>query len=132
MEAHRVNAVCSSCHARMDAIGFALENFNGVGEWRQFDGGNAIDAKGKLPNGAVFDGPAGLRKVLLEQHRDEFVETFTEKLLVYALGRGLEAHDRPTVRAIVRQAAKSNYRMSAFIEGIVESGLFQTRRAQEK
>jgi hypothetical protein len=132
MEEHRSNAVCSSCHARMDAIGFALENFNGIGEWRSTDGGAPIDARGKLPDGTGFDGPAGLRKILLEKHRDEFIQTFTEKLFVYALGRGLEPQDKPAVRSIVRQAARENYRMSAFLAAIVESVPFQMRRASER
>jgi hypothetical protein len=132
MEQHRSNAVCSSCHARMDAIGFALENFNGVGEWRATDDGAPIDTRGKLPDGSEFNGPAGLRKILLEKHRDEFIQTLTEKLLVYALGRGLEPQDKPAVRSIVRQAARENYRMSAFLAAIIESVPFQMRRASER
>ena len=132
MQEHRGNGICNSCHGRMDPIGFALENFNGVGEWRADDGGAPIDAKGKLPNGAEFDGPAGLKKLLVEQHRDEFVQTVTEKLLTYALGRGLEPFDRPTVRAISAKAARDNYRLPAFIAAIVESTPFQMRRTSEK
>jgi mono/diheme cytochrome c family protein len=132
MQVHRANAVCASCHGRMDPIGFALENFNAVGEWRQEDAGVPIDAKGKLPNGAEFDGPAGLKKLLLDQHRDEFVQTIAEKLLIYGLGRGLEPCDRPTVRAITAQAARENYRLTAFIAAIVESTPFQMRRTSEK
>lgn len=130
METHRSNAVCASCHARMDPIGFALENFNAVGAWRNDDGGTAVDAKGKLPDGSEFDGPGGLKKLLLEQHRDEFVQTIVEKLLTYALGRGLEARDRPTVRLIARQAAAGEYKMSALVTAIVGSAPFQMRRNQ--
>lgn len=132
MELHRGNGICASCHGRMDPIGFALENFNAVGEWRDEDAGNRIDAKGKLPNGAEFDGPAGLKKLLLDQHRDEFVQTVAEKLLIYALGRGLEPCDRPTVRAITARAARENYRLTAFVSAIVESTPFQLRRTSEK
>ncbi len=130
METHRSNAVCASCHGRMDPIGFALENFNAVGEWRADDGGAKIDVKGKLPNGAEFEGPGGLKKLLVERHRDEFVQTLVEKLLTYALGRGLEARDRPTVRLIARQMAADNYRMSALVTAIVESAPFQMRRSR--
>ena len=91
MQEHRANAICAGCHARMDPIGFALENFNGVGEWRSEDAGRPIDVTGKLPDGAEFNGPAGLKKLLLESHRDEFIQTFTEKLLTYALGRSVGA-----------------------------------------
>ncbi len=128
METHRANAVCASCHGRMDPIGFALENFNAIGEWRAEDGGIQVDAKGKLPNGAEFEGPGGLKKLLLDQHRDEFVQTIVEKLFTYALGRGLEARDRPTVRLIARKAAADEYRMSAFVTAIVESAPFQMRK----
>ncbi len=128
METHRANAVCASCHGRMDPIGFALENFNAIGEWRTKDGAVPVDAKGKLPNGAEFEGPGGLKKLLLASHRDEFVHTIVEKLLTYALGRGLEARDQPTVRLIARKAAADQDRMAAIITAIVESAPFQMRR----
>ena len=132
MQEHRGTGVCASCHGRMDPIGFALENFNAVGEWRADDSGLPIDTKGKLPNGAEFEGPAGLKKLLIDQHRDEFVQTVTEKMLTYALGRGLEPYDRPTVRAIAAKAARDNYRLPAFIAAIMESTPFQMRRSSEK
>lgn len=132
MQEHRANAICAGCHARMDPIGFALENFNGVGEWRSEDGGAPIDTSGKLPDGSQFKGPAGLRKLLIERHKDEFIETLTEKLLMYSLGRGIEPADKPAVRAIARAAARENYRMSAFLNAIVESVPFQMRRASQK
>src|SRR5690606_12902443 len=100
MEEHRKNPVCASCHGRMDPIGFALENFDGVGEWRDQDGGATIDASGRLPSGQEFNGVAGLRKLLLDEHADEFIETVTEKFMIYALGRGLAPYDKPTVRAV--------------------------------
>ena len=131
MEAHRANPVCASCHSRMDPIGFALENFDGVGEWRDKDNGLPIDASGKLPDGTKFNGAAGLKQLLLTQHRDEFITTFTEKLLTYALGRGLESYDRPAVRAIMRDAAKQNDTIPALIESIVKSPQFQMRKVRE-
>jgi len=131
MEQHRTNPICSSCHARMDPIGFALENYDGVGKWRSQDNGSAIDATGKLPGGAQFNGPAGLKKLLLASYRDDFVATVTEKLLTYALGRGLEYYDQPAVRSIARQAARDNYRMSALITAVVQSTPFQMRRTPE-
>jgi hypothetical protein len=131
MEAHRANPVCASCHSRMDPIGFALENYDGVGAWRDKDNGAVIDASGKLPDGTTFTGPAGLKQLLLTQHRDEFISTFTEKLMTYALGRGLEAYDRPAVRSIVREAGKQNDTISALIDAIVRSPQFQMRRTRE-
>jgi hypothetical protein len=128
MEMHRANPACASCHARMDPIGFSLENYDGVGAWRDSDNSAKIDASGKLPDGTVFTGPAGLKHVLLTQHRDEFLSTFTEKLMTYALGRGLEPSDRPAERAILRDAAKQNYTIPALIDAIIGSPQFQMRR----
>lgn len=127
MEQHRANPVCASCHARMDPLGFALENFDGIGRWRTTDESRTpIDASGVLPDGTKFQGIAGLRQALLS-HRDEFVQTVVEKLLTYAVGRGLEYYDEPAVRAIVRQAAAQDNRWSAVILGIVNSTPFQMR-----
>ncbi len=131
METHRANAVCASCHSRMDPLGFALENYDGVGKWRVKDAAGPIDPTGKLPDGTLFDGPAGLRQALLTARRDEFVSTLTAKLLTYSLGRGLEYYDMPTVRQIVREAAGDDYRASALITGIVNSVPFQMRRTRE-
>ncbi len=127
LETHRANAVCASCHARMDPIGFALENYDGIGRWRTKDAGAVIDASGKLPDGTKFTGPAELKKILLAGHRDEYVTTVTEKLLTYALGRGLEASDAPAVRAIMREAAQNNYQLPALISAIINSASFQMR-----
>jgi hypothetical protein len=132
MEQHRANAVCASCHARMDPIGFALENYDGVGQWRSSDAGAPIDASGKLPDGTQFSGLAGLSKLLATKYRDDFVRTATQKLLTYALGRGLDYYDNPAVRSITREAAGENYRMSAFVVAIVKSAPFQMRRSPEK
>lgn len=130
MEQHRANPVCAGCHARMDPLGFALENFDGLGHWRSADGGNRIDPSGVLPDGAKFQGPAGLRQVLLSK-RDEFAETVTEKLLTYALGRPVEYYDQPAVRAILHEAAANDYRWSSLVMGIVRSTPFQMRKSTE-
>jgi hypothetical protein len=129
MQAHRANAICASCHGRMDPIGFALENYDAVGKWRREDAGVPIDASGQLPDGTKFDGPAGLTEVLLTKYREDFVRTATEKLLTYALGRGVEYYDLPTVRAISRDAARDDYRISSWILAVVQSTPFQMRRA---
>jgi hypothetical protein len=127
MEQHRANPVCASCHAMMDPLGLSLENFDAVGKWRTLgESSAAIDAKGRAPDGTVFEGPAGLRDMLLRS--DRFVPTLTEKMLTYALGRGLEYSDMPAVRAIVRDAAKNDYRVSALIVGIVQSPPFRMRK----
>ena len=131
MAEHRSNATCAACHVRMDPLGFSLENFDGVGKWRTKEAGMKIDASAKLPDGTVFEGPAGLKKVLLA-HRDEFAETVAEKMLVYALGRGIEYYDFPAVRGITREAAKDDYRMSALIAAIVKSTPFQMRRTSDQ
>ena len=131
MEQHRSNAVCASCHARMDPLGFALENYDGVGRWRDKDAGVAIDASGRLPDGSKFVGPGELKKTLVTSRRDEFLNTVAEKLLTYALGRGLEYYDKPAVRSITRQAAADDFRFSALVTAMVESTPFQMRRAPE-
>jgi mono/diheme cytochrome c family protein len=129
MQAHRTNAVCAACHSRMDPIGFALENYDAVGRWRGEDAGAPIDASGTLPDGTGFQGPAGLSRLLLTTYRDDFVRTATEKLLTYALGRGVEHYDYPTIRSINREAARDNYRVSSWVLAIVKSMPFQMRRA---
>ena len=127
---HRESPACSVCHAPMDPLGLALENYNAVGQWRTTGEAELpIDSSGNLPDGTVFEGPTGLRTLLLER-RDQFVGTFTEKLLAYALGRGPEYYDRPTVRAITRAAASDNYRWSSIIVGIVQSTPFRMRRSE--
>ena len=130
LEQHRTNAVCASCHSRMDPLGFALENFDAVGKWRTRDASTTIDASGVLPDGTKFDGPAELRRILLRRP-DEFVTTVTERLLTYALGRGVEYYDQPAIRKIVREAAPSEHRWSALVVGIVNSTPFQMRRTVE-
>ena len=129
MEQHRQNPVCASCHLRMDPLGFALENFDGIGKWRTREGYALIDATGTLPDGTKFDGAAEFRQALLNQ-REGFVRTFTEQLLTYALGRGVEYYDMPAVRTIIREAAP-DYRWSSLILGIAKSTPFQMRRAAD-
>lgn len=131
MEQHRSNATCASCHSRMDPIGFALENYDGVGAFRTKDGSSVIDATGKMPDGHIFNGAAGLKDLLLTTHRDEFISTFTEKLMTYALGRGIEYYDRPALRAIIRDAARHNTSIPDIIDAIVKSPQFQMRRTRE-
>jgi hypothetical protein len=126
MSAHRANPSCASCHARMDPIGFAMENFDAVGRWRDHDGGSAIDASGVFPNGVTFNGMAGLKNVLLAD-RQQFVNTVASKLLMYSLGRNLQYYDEPTVRAIVRHSAVSNHTMASLVMGVVKSPQFQMR-----
>ena len=127
MALHRANPVCASCHAQMDPLGLSLEPFDAVGKARtKSESNEAIDASGVLPNGTEFDGPSGLRNVLASES-ERFVHTAIEKLLTYALGRGLEYYDAPTVRAILREAGRSNYSFSSIILSIVDSVPFQMR-----
>jgi mono/diheme cytochrome c family protein len=132
MEQHRANPACAVCHRMMDPIGFSLENFDGLGRWRASIGvgTDPIDAAGVLPDGTTFEGPAGLREVLVSK-RGLFVETFTERLLTYALGRGVEHYDRPVIRKITRAAAADDQRWSSIILGIVNSAPFQMRRVSD-
>ena len=130
MERHRVNPACAGCHRPMDPLGFALENFDAVGRWRALsEARTPIDASGVLPDGTAFEGPAGLRRVLASRP-EGFVTTLTEKLLTYALGRGLELADGPVVRGVVRGAGRDDYRFSSVIIGVVKSSPFRMRRAQ--
>jgi hypothetical protein len=128
MEEHRKNPTCASCHSRMDPLGFGLENFNAIGAWRTEDGKFPVDASGTLPDGRTFRTPAEL-KVLLRQDRDIFARALTEKLLIYAVGRGLVRYDRPTVAEIVAKLPAQDYRFSSLVSGIVNSLPFQMRSA---
>jgi mono/diheme cytochrome c family protein len=127
---HRANPACASCHAAMDPIGFAMDNFDALGRWRTVDASGAtIDPSGVLPDGTRFEGVAGLRQVLLS-HPERFVSTLTENLLGYAVGRSLEYYDQPVVRAVVRDSAPRDYRFSELVLGIVNSPAFQTRKSE--
>jgi hypothetical protein len=131
MEEHRKNPACASCHRVIDPIGLALENFDPTGKWRIKDNEVAVDSAGVLYDGTKIEGPAGLRDALLK-HQDVFLETFTENLMTYALGRRVEYYDMPTVRAIVRDAAQHDYRLSSFVLGIVSSPAFRMRAEATK
>jgi mono/diheme cytochrome c family protein len=133
MEQHRANPVCASCHKAMDPLGFALENYDAIGNWRTMDAasGTPIDTSGVLPDGTEFNGLDGLRKALLEKRQEDFILTTIEKLLTYALGRGIDYHDAPVMRDIMHQSAPNEYRLSSMIKAIVESTPFKTRRATQ-
>jgi hypothetical protein len=131
LELHRQNPGCASCHRIIDPVGFALENFNAVGQWREADAdGSPVDAAGVLADGSAVDGPAALREAILSRP-DAFVTALTERLMIYALGRGLEPSDMPVVRRVVSQAAQDGYRLRSIIMGIVESAPFQMRTTLE-
>ncbi|HEY1759864.1 MAG TPA: DUF1592 domain-containing protein [Bryobacteraceae bacterium] len=132
MEQHRANPTCNACHGVMDPLGFSLENFDTIGAWRAKDrfAGTVIDASGKLVDGTPVSGPDDLRKALMKRP-EQFVQTMTEKLMIYALGRTLEPYDMPTIRKIVRDAAPNNYRFSSLVMGIVTSPPFQMNKVQE-
>ena len=127
MAQHRENPACRVCHAAMDPIGFSLENYDAVGKWRDMFAGVDVDASGLLPDGAAFNGRKGLENLILDRPTD-FVATVTEKLLTYALGRGVEYYDMPTVRSIVRQSEQEDFSWSSLILGVVKSAPFQMRR----
>jgi len=129
MAQHRANPVCASCHRVMDPLGLSLENFDAIGRWRdKSDTKQAIDSSGELPDGTAFNGPSGLKDALLA-HPDRFVTTVAEKIMIYALGRGVEYYDAPAVRAVVREAANDNYRLSALVKGVAMSKPFRMRRS---
>jgi hypothetical protein len=126
---HRANMPCAGCHRLMDPVGFSLENYDAVGRWRTIEEEKPIDSTGGLPDGSTFQGVEGLKKAVLSRP-ELFVSTFTEKLLTYALGRGVEYYDAPAVRNIVADARTKNYRFSSVVLGIVNSTPFQMRRTQ--
>ena len=130
MEQHRRNPVCASCHTRIDPLGFALENFDGVGRYRTVDDGSAVDASGVLPDGRKFNGPREFRTALIESQKELLVESAAEKLMTYALGRGVQATDMPAIRRIVRDSEADNYRWSSLIINLVKSTPFQMRRRE--
>jgi hypothetical protein len=126
---HRANPACAGCHNVMDPLGFPFENYDAVGRWRTVEENKPIDASGGLPDGSKFDGVAGLQKALLNRP-EIFVGTLSEKLLTYALGRGVEYYDAPAIRSVVRNARGKDFRFSSIITGIVGSTPFQMRRSQ--
>ncbi|HYE07280.1 MAG TPA: DUF1592 domain-containing protein [Planctomycetota bacterium] len=128
LEAHRAKPACAGCHDRLDPLGFGFENYDAIGRWRDADGAGPIDSAGTLPNGVTFRGPVELKKLFLARGRD-FARSLTEKMLTYALGRGLEEYDAPTVDAIVARLERDEWRFSSLILGVVESYPFRHRRA---
>ena len=131
MEVHRRNPACANCHAKMDPIGFAMENFNAVGMFRTKDGNFEIDGVGEFPDGTKFTGPKELKSIIL-QRKEEFARCLTEKLLVFATGRGLQYYDRPTVERIVKALPAGEYKFSTLVAEIVNSDAFKKRRAPDK
>ena len=130
METHRTNAICASCHSRMDPLGFALENYDAIGKWRTMDGGFPVDSSGVLPGGKKFANSAEMRQILTERV-PELTRTLTEKLLIYSLGRGLQRYDRPTVNGITKKVAASGYGFQTLVQEVVRSLPFQSRRAED-
>ena len=129
MEEHRRNPTCANCHKLMDPIGLSLENFDGIGRWRTVDNGAAIDASAQLADGSKIEGPSALRQALLRRP-EMFARNVTEMLMTYALGHRVEYYDMPYVRAILKESAKSDYRFSSLVLGIIRSPAFQRRRAE--
>jgi hypothetical protein len=129
MTRHRASPACAGCHARMDPIGFAMENFDAIGRWREHETGRPIDVTGVFPDGSKFEGIAGLKRELLRQP-EQFVGTIAEKLLMYALGRNVHYYDAPAVRGIMREAAANNFTFSSLVLGVVKSRPFLMRQAE--
>jgi hypothetical protein len=126
MAEHRAKPACAGCHKLMDPVGFSLENYDAVGRWRDAIDGKPLDVSGGLPDGSKFMGVDGLEQAIL-RHPDAFADTFSEKLLTFALGRGVDFHDAPAIRKVVRDAQAQDFRFSSFILGIVNSTPFQRR-----
>jgi hypothetical protein len=131
MERHRADSLCASCHTKMDPLGFALENYDAIGRWRTEDGKLPIDVSGALPNGRTFSGPVEL-KALLKERMPAFTRSLAEKMLTYAIGRGVESYDRLVIKNLVQQTTGDGYRLQALIQGIVKSVPFQQRRGERK
>ena len=130
LEEHRANPACAGCHKLMDPIGFALENFDAVGRWRDYEDGAEIDVNGGLPDGSEFKGVDNLEAGLLERP-ELFVRSLTEKLLTFSVGRGVVANDAPAIREIIRKGRADDYRFSSLVVGIVESVPFQMREKEQ-
>jgi hypothetical protein len=130
MEAHRQNPACASCHAQMDPIGFGLENFDAIGRWRDKDGQAPVDAAGKLKSGEEFKDAVQLSAILVDRKKDDFVHCLAEKMMTYALGRGVEAYDRPAVEGVVKAMDGDGDRFSALVLAIVKSMPFQMERGE--
>jgi hypothetical protein len=131
MEQHRSDAVCASCHSKMDVLGVGMENYDAIGRWRTTDGKFPIDSTGSFPNGKSFAGPAEM-KALLRDDIEEFTRTLADKMMTYALGRGLEPFDRRTVKEVVKETAARDYKFQALILAVTHSPAFQERRGEIK
>jgi mono/diheme cytochrome c family protein len=131
LEAHRTNPRCASCHKRIDPLGFALENYNAIGQWRDKDGAAPVDAAGTLPDGTAFNGPVELKKAILTRHKDAFVRSLAEHMMTYALGRKVDYMDAPAIQEIVRAVEKDGYKFSRLVVEIVKSYPFGHRRNRE-
>jgi hypothetical protein len=129
MELHRANPTCNSCHRFMDPIGLALDNFDVTGQWRERENGQPLDTRGDFYDGTPVTSPSELLAALMKRP-EPLVRTFTENLLAYALGRRTEYYDQPTIRAIAKSASAQQYKMSAFIMGVIKSEAFQMRKAE--
>jgi hypothetical protein len=131
LEAHRANPTCAGCHSRMDPLGFGLENYDAIGRWRSIDGKFPIDASGVLPSGKSFTGASELKTILKADH-SVFVRALSEKILTYALGRGLEPYDRAAVEKLAKSVESDGFRFSRLVESTVESMPFQMRRGVDE
>ena len=131
LEAHRADPACGVCHNRIDPLGFGLENYDPIGRWREIDGRSPVDASGELPGGLRFESPAELKNILRETEGDRFVRALTEKMLIYALGRGLDRSDTPVVKDIQRRLGENGYRFSSLVTGVATSAPFLMRSAEE-
>ena len=131
MEQHRANPACAACHAKMDPLGFAFENFDGVGAFRKKDGDFVIDPSGTLPDGQSFKGPAELRSILIEK-KGQFTKCLAEKMMTYALGRGVQFYDRRAVNKICDALEKDDYRFSRLVIEIAKSDPFRLRRGADQ
>jgi hypothetical protein len=129
MEMHRSKPFCEGCHKIMDPVGLAMENYDVVGRWRTMDGDTPVDASAKLVDGTSINGPVELRAALLK-YKEQIVRNMTEKMLTYALGRGMQYYDQPVIRGIVREAAANDYRFSSIVMGIVTSTPFRMRASE--
>jgi hypothetical protein len=130
MEQHRANAICASCHARMDPIGFGFENFDAIGLYRELDGKFPVDASGKLTSGETFSGPDDLKKILAGPRKNEFLRCLADKMLTFALGRGTEYYDKCAIDKIMAGMEKDNYRIQTLISEVIKSVPFQKRRGE--
>jgi hypothetical protein len=127
MIAHRANPACASCHARMDPIGFSMENFDAIGRWRDTDGGAPLDVSGVFPEGTTFNGVTGLKRELV-RNPEAFIQAVAERLLMYGLGRNLQYYDAPAVRQMLRDAAAQKHTLASLVLGVVKSRPFQMRQ----